>query len=285
MAMSFAACNGGHGEASADGFDTVYSQAKADSLVRAFGEALGASVKVNAIDNDSAVEVKEVIKGMQYAMAADTTKSFMLGLQVGMTVLNQIQNLANNGVAVDQDILLNALRQTMTNDTLSQSDLRAYMTQYQIQEQDLTSARRKFERAKLEQAPEAIANAQSGKNYIDSIAALNPSIVMLPSGVGVIVENPGSDEKLTASSRASMNFTISNAAGRVIEQTSQEPRLVRVGSRPEGFQQGVALLGAGGKATIYVPGPLAYGVEDARQRYGLEPNEMLIYQVEVVEVQ
>lgn len=43
------------------------------------------------------------------------------------------------------------------------------------------------------------------------------------------------------------------------------------------------MLGKGGKATLYIPGKLAYGVDGA-PRAGIGPNAMLIFDIEVLDV-
>ena len=48
-----------------------------------------------------------------------------------------------------------------------------------------------------------------------------------------------------------------------------------------GFDQGIRLLGEGGKAVIYIPSDLAYG---PRGYHGIEPNAVLIFDIEVVKV-
>ena len=48
-----------------------------------------------------------------------------------------------------------------------------------------------------------------------------------------------------------------------------------------GFDQGIRLVGEGGKAIVYIPSELAYG---SRGNRGIEPNSVLIFDIEVVKV-
>ena len=48
-----------------------------------------------------------------------------------------------------------------------------------------------------------------------------------------------------------------------------------------GFDEGIRLVGEGGKAIIYIPSELAYG---ARGNRGIEPNSVLIFDIEIVSV-
>ena len=61
------------------------------------------------------------------------------------------------------------------------------------------------------------------------------------------------------------------------------PPFVISGSRGliTGFDEGIRLVGEGGKAIIYIPSDLAYGPRGNR---GIEPNTVLIFDIEVVKV-
>jgi FKBP-type peptidyl-prolyl cis-trans isomerase len=51
----------------------------------------------------------------------------------------------------------------------------------------------------------------------------------------------------------------------------------------KGWTEGLGLLGKGGKATLYIPSKLGYG---PRAPYGspIEPNSILIFEVEVLDI-
>ena len=64
--------------------------------------------------------------------------------------------------------------------------------------------------------------------------------------------------------------------------SSEDARLSPAGVVP-GFGEGLEMLGKGGKATLYIPGKLAYGVDGA-PRAGIGPNAMLIFDIEGLDV-
>lgn len=51
----------------------------------------------------------------------------------------------------------------------------------------------------------------------------------------------------------------------------------------EGLGEGVQLVGQGGKLTMWLPSALGYGAV-GNEELGVKPNQMLRYEVEVVEV-
>ncbi len=50
-----------------------------------------------------------------------------------------------------------------------------------------------------------------------------------------------------------------------------------------GFGEGLKMLKKGGKATLYIPGKLGYGV-NGQPAAGIGPNQMLVFDVEIVDV-
>lgn len=104
---------------------------------------------------------------------------------------------------------------------------------------------------------------------------------MSESGLAYKIENAGDTAKITRRDIAQIKYT-----GRLVDGTvfdsSEDARLSPAGVVP-GFGEGLEMLGKGGKATLYIPGKLAYGVDGA-PRAGIGPNAMLIFDIEVLDV-
>jgi FKBP-type peptidyl-prolyl cis-trans isomerase len=49
----------------------------------------------------------------------------------------------------------------------------------------------------------------------------------------------------------------------------------------QGWDEGIALLNKGGKATLYIPSPLAYGKNSPTA--AIPPNAVLIFDVELID--
>ena len=108
-----------------------------------------------------------------------------------------------------------------------------------------------------------------------------PEVNTTASGLQYEVVKEGDGPMPAAADRVVVHYT-----GRLIDGTvfdsSEDARLSPAGVVP-GFGEGLEMLGKGGKATLYIPGKLAYGVDGA-PRAGIGPNAMLIFDIEVLDV-
>ena len=69
----------------------------------------------------------------------------------------------------------------------------------------------------------------------------------------------------------------------VFDDSKGEAREFPVKGVVPGFAEGLKLLGKGGKATLYIPGKLGYGVQ-GQPAAGIGPNQMLVFEVEITEI-
>jgi FKBP-type peptidyl-prolyl cis-trans isomerase len=106
-------------------------------------------------------------------------------------------------------------------------------------------------------------------------------------GTFVVIQNPGAGPAIDSGKKVSVRY-----AGKAFD-TEQEfennigegktPFIFIVGQKQviEGWDEGLRLLKKGGKATLYIPGFLAYGASPGP---GGKPFESLIFDVEIVDV-
>ena len=80
-----------------------------------------------------------------------------------------------------------------------------------------------------------------------------------------------------------LNYKGMTIDGKVFDQTNGVPREMSAGGFISGFTEGILMLGKGGKATLFIPGELAYG-EQGVPRIGIGPNSTLVFEVEVVDI-
>ncbi|MCC8112435.1 MAG: FKBP-type peptidyl-prolyl cis-trans isomerase [Bacteroidales bacterium] len=286
--VGLAACTSGHGSKNNAGFDTLFTQNQTDSLIVAMAQTQGYRNNTKfdrALKQDSTLNKKEFLKGFKYVLNSDTATSFAYGMYTAFNLIGQFNQWQNSlGLDIDRTTFYNYFSRCFLADSVNEEVMNASQAEAQILFNKLRDAQQKYEKAKLEASDEAINNVITGKQYIDSLVKADPEVKMLEGGVAIKIENPGEGDRIVPKDRVKVYYTASTLNGRVFDrQDENNARPILISTRPEGLQEGLEQLGQGGKATIYVPGKKAYGVEQNR-RFNLGPNEAVVYQVEVVEV-
>ena len=82
-----------------------------------------------------------------------------------------------------------------------------------------------------------------------------------------------------------IRYTIESIDGGQIYSSYERGDTLRaaVNRLTDGLGEGVQLVGEGGKLTMWMPSALGYGAM-GNEELGVKPNQMLRYEVEVVEV-
>lgn len=104
------------------------------------------------------------------------------------------------------------------------------------------------------------------------------------SGLQYKIIEPGNDVHPTEFDTVTVRYKGTLLDGTVFDETPADAdpvqfQLIRV---IQGWQEGLQLLGEGGKAQLYIPSALGYG---DRGTQGIEPNSTLIFDVELISVE
>ena len=284
VALSFGACDNAGSDNAAAG--QIVPQSKVDSITEIFGKMAGvqvASMFDQAMTQDSTLSKADFIRGMQYALAADTASAYNYGMNIGMNFKNQVKQFAQMGVNVDEARMLAFFKEAFLADTVDAAAAQLYQQTYQGLMGEVRKAKKAADDARKAQEPEALANIKAGEEYIAAQKAKDPEIKTTASGLSYKIINPGEDPKPGESDRVLLNYKGSDIEGRVFDQTTGEPRVMPLGALVEGMKEGLQLIGKGGKATFYIPGNLAYGV-DGSPRANIGPLQMLVFDVEIVSI-
>ncbi len=123
--------------------------------------------------------------------------------------------------------------------------------------------------------------------YLDDLAASDKKIERTRTGLTYKVAALGDMGNVAAHSRdtVSIIYTARTMSGEEVDPVSERPDTLRttLTKLMSGLQEGIRLIGQGGKITLWIPSNLAYGAAGDEQK-GIKPNEMLEYEVEIVEV-
>ncbi|MBR5281932.1 MAG: FKBP-type peptidyl-prolyl cis-trans isomerase [Alistipes sp.] len=123
--------------------------------------------------------------------------------------------------------------------------------------------------------------------YLTDLAASDASINRTRTGLTYKVGELGNMSNTANHPRDTVAFTytVRTMAGVEVDPASERPDTLRTTlmKLPDGLSEGVKLVGQGGKVTLWIPSKLAYGPAGDSEK-GIKPNEMLQYEVQIVEV-
>jgi len=131
---------------------------------------------------------------------------------------------------------------------------------------------------------------KSEKNLQDGRAFLNingtaPGVVTLPSGLQYKVLTMGTGDKPTATDKVTVHYQGALLNGTVFDSSIQrnQPSEFPVNGVIAGWTEALQLMPVGSKWILFIPSELAYG-ETQRQGSPIEPNSVLIFEVELISI-
>ncbi len=106
------------------------------------------------------------------------------------------------------------------------------------------------------------------------------------SGLRYVIEVEGSGNNPESGQNVSVHYTGMLLNGTKFDSSHDRgnplPFAIGQGQVIQGWDEGIALLKKGGKGTLYIPSPLAYGPRGAGA--DIPPNAVLKFEVELVDV-
>ncbi len=102
------------------------------------------------------------------------------------------------------------------------------------------------------------------------------------SGLFYTIDLPGTGTTPTVCNTIVMNYEGRLTNGTVFDKTTTTPLTITLSQLITGFKNGLPLIKAGGKITLYVPPSLGYG---SSQAGSIPPNSILIFSVQLLGVQ
>lgn len=125
------------------------------------------------------------------------------------------------------------------------------------------------------------------EQYLTDLAASDNAVMRANSGLTYKVGELGDMGQMINSDRDTVAFTyrVTNMAGKEVDRAENRADTLRtqVGRLQDGLKEGVKLIGQGGKITLWIPSSMAYGSQGDEKKE-IEPNEMLRYELNIVEV-
>jgi FKBP-type peptidyl-prolyl cis-trans isomerase FkpA len=126
------------------------------------------------------------------------------------------------------------------------------------------------------------------KLITEYLAKNNITAQKTASGLYYVISQPGTGANATAGQTVKVMYTGKLLDGKVfdsnIDPKFQHPEPLEFplgkGNVIPGWDEGIALLNKGAKATLFVPSPLAYGAQGNQM---IPPNSILIFDVELID--
>jgi FKBP-type peptidyl-prolyl cis-trans isomerase FklB len=259
MIAGFVSCN-----SSAGG-----SSEAMDSLSMAFGDLYGTGMGQQMRGMDSTINMEDALSGMEYIANADTSKSFQMGLQMGMQIAQLYQGIEQQcGMPINKSLFMKHLQQAlMSTKTVGQEEMMAMQSKIEP-----------LLKKVMEQSPKALKNKEAGKHYMDSLKK-DKSYTFTKSGIAYKVINPGEGKNFSDSDVVKVNYEGRHINGEIFDKSGENPVPFNLQQVIPGFREMIMLMKPGSKVTVVIPGELAYGPEGNR---GIEPMETLIFDVETL---
>ncbi len=277
LAIAAASCSKAPGGNTESGID-----AYTDSLSSAFGAYVGSTL---AMQNQgyTAEQKEQFLSAYQKVMASANTEAERQGALVAAQMLQAIDQFGSRDLTIAKTPVVSGFRSAFMRDSVDYSVVMKYSDEFRtLHEQGMERAQ-EARRAEALNSPEAQQNGRIAANYVERLKSNDSEVRTTESGLTYKITNAGNGNHATANSSVKVKYVGKHLNGEVFDQSGDTPASFNLRGVVPGFSEGLQLIGEGGSATLYIPGNLAYGPEGQPQA-GIGPNEMLVFDVELVEV-
>ncbi len=208
-------------------------------------------------------------------------------------------------VSISCDTLIENIKKTQPNQKQlppwlkSGNKIKVLLSIISIKSKEQAQKDMEAKRAQMQKEMEDKAAAQmpiDDKALQDYFAKNNIKATKTASGLYYVINKPGSGANAHAGQMVSMKYIGKTLEGKQFDANMDESgNLLDKGGHKEpfsfglgqgqvikGWDEGIALLNKGAKATLYIPSPLAYGTQSPSP--DIAPNSVLVFNVEVVDI-
>lgn len=287
MMLSVASCGGSDEKAATD-----ETKVLSDSLSIVGGQSMGLEINqqwtmfINQQPDSlkSKYNKKDFLRGFEAALKTDTTnQSYIMGFNVGLNGWNFALRQNTTPVRINLNTFYKEFEKNFMLDSVAPTQVGLVQGQFQSLMGRIQEAQMKAAQEAKAKSPEAVANKNAGEAYVKKMKDADSAIQTTESGLSYKIENAGEGDKIKSQDRVKIRYTGKLVDGTVFDESSAEGITLPAGNFVPGFTEGLLMLSKGGKATLYIPAELAYGVEGIPQA-GIGPNSTLVFDVEVLDV-
>ena len=202
--------------------------------------------------------------------------SYLLGVNYGL--MFKQQGFAEKLSELDMALLKKGMEDALKADSPKGYNDTTFAKQFKINPYEMNRIFNGYLMKKSEYRAEV--NRVKGEKFLAD-NALKENVDTTASGLQYTILAEGAAEKVAVNDTVTVKYKGTLIDGTLFDE-GEIPGHVS-GSRGliPGFDEGIRLVGEGGKAIIYIPSDLAYGPRGNR---GIEPNSVLVFDIEVVKV-
>lgn len=262
---------------------TTGSNPLTDTISTTFGQYVGANLAMQCADFTPEQKV-EFLRALQSTLTTLSGEAAERGTMVGAQMLQTVQQFASHDqIEINRTAMLDGFKEVFNMDSVDYTTVMKYSNDFQTARQSYLEQAQQARAAEAAGSPEAIQNGRIAADYINNLKAQDSSVQTSTSGLVFKIENPGQGEKPNANSTVAVKYTGRHLNGETFDASGDTPATFNLNGVVPGFREGLMQIAKGGKATLYIPGNLAYGPEGMPQA-GIGPNEMLVFDVELVDI-
>ncbi|MCJ8340674.1 MAG: FKBP-type peptidyl-prolyl cis-trans isomerase [Pseudomonadales bacterium] len=230
-----------------------------------------------------ALALSAALSAPAFAATLDTEEqklSYSFGLMIAKQIKSGFGNLDIKAFnAAMKDVFADADPQ------LSEAEVEAVLNKFQQQQ----AAKQQVEAAELAAANKAAAeekakvNMQIGKKFLAENAK-REGVTTTESGLQIEIIAAGTGSAPTLEDTVVVHYKGSTIDENVFDSSYKrdKPATFPLSRVIKGWTEGLQLIKEGGKAKLYIPSELAYGLQGAGADIG--PGETLIFEVELIEI-
>lgn len=238
-------------------------------------------------ENQTDQTKQDIIKGLRIGLSQGTSEGTIMGMQIACKVLGDIDAYEQRlGVKIDRERFLREFLKAFESDTVDMETMRDVNQQMNLIFTRLQQQAEDFQAQQEAKAPEAVQNERAGQAFLDKLCQSDPEVKTTDSGLRYKITTPATEQvEITDQTKVTLHYTGRLIDGTVFDSSVErnEPATFAPAQVIPGFGEGLKLLGPGAKATLYIPGNIAYGPKGAPQA-GIGPNQLLIFDVEIISV-
>ena len=262
---------------------TTGSNPLTDTISTTFGQYVGANLAMQCADFTPEQKV-EFLRALQSTLTTPSGEAAERGTMVGAQMLQTVQQFASHDqIEINRTAMLDGFKEVFNMDSVDYTTVMKYSNDFQTARQSYLEQAQQARAAEAAGSPEAIQNGRIAADYINNLKAQDSSVQTSTSGLVFKIENPGQGEKPNANSTVAVKYTGRHLNGETFDASGDTPATFNLNGVVPGFREGLMQIAKGGKATLYIPGNLAYGPVGMPQAV-IGPNELLVFDVELVDI-